>query len=67
MNNGNKITRRQFVGTAAVAATAAFLQTGIVDSLHSVQAKQPSAGKTKSNIKVGLYSITFLGLWYRGK
>ncbi len=23
--------------------------------------------KKKSNIKVGLYSITFLGVWYRGK
>ncbi len=67
MNNGNKINRRQFVGTAAVATTAAFLQMVIVDSLHTAYAKQSSIQKTKSGIKVGLYSITFLGLWYRGK
>jgi len=67
MNNANKINRRQFVGTAAVAATAALLQTEIGNSLQTAYAKQSSAGKTKSGIKVGLYSITFLGLWYRGK
>ena len=27
----------------------------------------PIAGAKKANIKVGLYSITYLGLWYRGE
>jgi sugar phosphate isomerase/epimerase len=55
------INRRQFVGTAALATA------GLVGAkTDSTQARQkPQAGK--SGIKVGLYSITFLGVWYQGK
>ncbi len=53
-----KINRRQFVATT-LAATA-----GIA---AGVDAFSQSKAAVKSNIKVGLYSITFLGVWYRGK
>lgn len=54
------ISRRRFVG-AAVAATAGVLNPGGRLFAHAgPQAR--SAG-----MKVGLYSITFLGVWYRGE
>lgn len=56
---GESISRRQFVGTAAVAAVAG-LGTGA-----PVQAR--NTPPSKPGIKVGLYSITFLGVWYQGK
>ena len=54
----NTINRRQFVATS-LAATAGFA-AGLEASSQPVQVK-------KSNIKTGLYSITFLGVWYNGK
>ncbi len=59
--NRKGINRRQFVSTAALAAAGlAWAKPG------SAQAQQRSqAGKP--GIKVGLYSITFLGVWYQGK
>ncbi len=52
------MNRRQFVSTS-LAATA-----GLVTTMNGL-----SACKTeqRSNLKVGLYSITFLGIWYRGE
>ncbi len=58
MKNISQMNRRQFVSTT-FAATAG-LATGINDLPYSGQ-------KMKSDIKVGLYSITFLGVWYRGE
>jgi sugar phosphate isomerase/epimerase len=55
------MNRRQFVGTAAMTA-AGLAGTGT----NAAQAQQGPQAKP-SRIKVGLYSITFLGLWYRGK
>jgi L-ribulose-5-phosphate 3-epimerase len=57
MKNPNFINRRQFVA-ATLTATA-----GLATGIHAL-----SAGNQikKSEIKVGLYSITFLGVWYRG-
>lgn len=52
------MNRRQFVSTS-IAATA-----GLVTNLNTVS---QSSQRLKSNMKVGLYSITFLGIWYRGK
>ncbi|HLN56841.1 MAG TPA: sugar phosphate isomerase/epimerase family protein [Bacteroidales bacterium] len=52
------INRRQFV-TTSLAATA-----GLAAGIDAFAQAKPSA---KSSIKVGLYSITFLGVWYRGK
>jgi sugar phosphate isomerase/epimerase len=53
------ISRREFVG-ATLAATAGMLEPGIAGS-SAAQTKEK-----KSQMKVGLYSITFLGVWYRG-
>jgi sugar phosphate isomerase/epimerase len=53
------INRREFVG--ALAASAAVLQPGAFGS------SQPAGEKKGSGMKVGLYSITYLGIWYRGE
>ncbi len=58
MKEGIKINRRQFMGTS-LAATA-----GLLANINSTS---QGAQKKKSNMKVGLYSITFLGIWYRGE
>ncbi len=58
MKEGIEINRRQFMG-ASLAATAGFLA--------NVNGTSQGAQKKKSNMKVGLYSITFLGIWYRGE
>jgi sugar phosphate isomerase/epimerase len=55
------MNRRQFVGTAALTA-AGLAGTGV----KTARAEQSLQTKP-SGIKVGLYSITFLGLWYQGK
>lgn len=52
------MNRRKFMVTS-MAATA-----GLVASANGFS---QNSQKKKSNIKVGLYSITFLGVWYRGK
>jgi sugar phosphate isomerase/epimerase len=57
MKEPNSLNRRQFVATT-LAATAG-LATGI-------NAFSIGDQKKKSAIKTGLYSITFLGVWYRG-
>jgi len=54
--NSEGMSRRRFVGTAAVAG---------LGTQQSAEAQNTQAGKP--GIKVGLYSITFLGLWYQGK
>ena len=58
MKEGIEINRRQFMG-ASLAATA-----GLLANINSTS---QGAQKKKSNMKVGLYSITFLGVWYRGE
>ncbi|HOU95702.1 MAG TPA: sugar phosphate isomerase/epimerase family protein [Bacteroidales bacterium] len=57
MKNKNQINRRQFVATS-IAATA-----GLMAGANALSCSTPR----KSDIKVGLYSITFLGVWYRGE
>jgi sugar phosphate isomerase/epimerase len=54
------MNRRQFVG-----ATAAFTA-----GLHGSEAQglqNPPKKEGKAKMKVGLYSITYLGIWYRGE
>lgn len=58
MENNKGMNRRQFMVTS-LAATAG-LAANISPFATNLQAK-------KSNMKVGLYSITFLGIWFRGK
>jgi protein FrlC len=52
------MNRRQFMGTSLAAAA------GLVANLNSTS---HGSQMKKSNMKVGLYSITFLGIWYRGQ
>ncbi|MBN1508462.1 MAG: sugar phosphate isomerase/epimerase [Sedimentisphaerales bacterium] len=51
------MSRRRFVGAAAAVAGLATLESA---HAQNTQVNKPG-------IKVGLYSITFLGLWYQGK
>ena len=57
MKEGTEMNRRKFIGTS-LAATA-----GLVANLNGLS----QGSRKKSNMKVGLYSITFLGVWYRGE
>ena len=57
MKNGMTMNRRQFVATS-LAATA-----GLATNISCLSQESPSS----YDIKVGLYSITFLGIWYRGE
>ncbi len=58
MKTRNQMNRRQFVITS-LSATA-----GIAAGINAM----PDSRQTrKSDIKVGLYSITFLGVWYNGR
>jgi sugar phosphate isomerase/epimerase len=52
MNDSNQLSRRGFVQTAALAAGA----LGAVDLARAATA----------DVKIGLYSITYGGVWYRG-
>ncbi len=52
------MNRRQFMATS-LAGTA-----GLVANINGFSQRSQ---KKNSNIKVGLYSITFLGIWYRGE
>ncbi len=56
------ISRRQFLATAAGAAAAA--TTGAATNLRAQQAGQRGV---KDRMKIGLYSITYLGVWYKGE
>ena len=52
------LSRRQFLATAASVAAATSLASGVLGA-----ATAPQAG----GMQLGLFSITFLGLWYRGR
>ena len=53
------INRREFAG--ALVASAAVFPSGAFGS------SKPRQEKRSSGMKVGLYSITYLGIWYRGQ
>jgi len=57
MKESSPMNRRQFVATTLTATA------GIATGIHALSLGDQ---KKKSDIKVGLYSITFLGVWYRG-
>lgn len=50
----NQLSRRRFVQTAALAA-------GSAGTVELARAAAPAA-----DVKIGLYSITYGGVWYRG-
>ncbi len=57
--NDNTVNRRQFVGATLAAAA------GMLPSIEPGFAVARSQKKAPG-MKLGLYSITFLGIWYRG-
>jgi hypothetical protein len=58
--NNIPIHRRTFIRNAAVTA-GAFGLSG--QALHAMTFENPKAASNR----VGLYSITYLGVWYKGK
>jgi sugar phosphate isomerase/epimerase len=60
MKTSNNMNRRKFLRNTAAGATAVGLSSPAMKLMAN-----PLKGKIKN--KVGLYSITFLGVWYKGK
>ncbi|MBA7683880.1 hypothetical protein ES703_92266 [subsurface metagenome] len=58
MKEGTEMNRRKFMGTSLAAAA------GLAVNINRTS---QSAPKKKSNMKIGLYTITFLGSWYLGE
>ena len=54
------MSRRQFVGATLAAAGAGILQ-------NSMPGYSQPAQRAHSGMKLGLHTITFLGIWYRGR
>jgi sugar phosphate isomerase/epimerase len=59
----SELSRRSFLATTAVAATA-----GISAAANKAAAKQAIQGSKagRPKMKIGLYSMTYNGIWYRG-
>ena len=58
MKEGTEMNRRKFMGTSLAAAA------GLAVNINRTS---QSARRKESNMKLGLYSITFLGAWYLGE
>jgi sugar phosphate isomerase/epimerase len=54
-----KLTRRALAGGAAMAAAT-------VQAVQAGPTKSVSTAKSDAGVKLGLYSITYLGVWYNG-
>ena len=65
MPNPSKLSRRNFLARSILAAGAGAL----TELTFADAASVPRAGAkaAKAGMKVGLYSITYLGIWYRGE
>ena len=59
------MNRRKFIETSGVAAGAAMLGTAPVAATGSSPGKQQKTGRS-ADIKLGLYSISYGGIWYKG-
>jgi hypothetical protein len=64
MNNATTFSRRAFLNTSVMAVGASYAFTPSAQA--AAEPARPSASAAKSEMKVGLYSITYLGIWYRG-
>ena len=64
--DASRLSRRQML-TAAVGMAAGCLIRAALPAAHAAGESRPEVQPRKAGtMKVGLYSITFLGLWYRG-
>lgn len=59
------MNRRKFIGTSGAAAGAAMLANVKAAGTESSSADQQKAG-ARPDIRLGLYSITYGGIWYKG-
>lgn len=67
-DNAGRLSRRGFLtASAGVAAVPSLVSAVSAAAPTAGETPQPAAIPQKGGLKVGLYSITFLGLWYRGK
>ncbi len=53
------LTRRSFARTAALAAAT-------VPAVQAGATKTTPTAKSEGGVKLGLYTITYLGVWYKG-
>lgn len=63
MNENTSLDRRRFLAAAASAATMA-QASGMLGPGATARA---AAAPRNARMKIGLYSITFLGIWYQGR
>ena len=54
------ISRREFVMTTAAAATM------MTPTAANLAADRAGMTKAKNRMRIGLYTITYLGIWYKG-
>ena len=59
--------RREFIEKSGLAASAAIMATNAGRAAEKINPKDPSKiSSGNSKIKIGLYSITYGGIWYKG-
>lgn len=63
--NNVKMDRRKFIETSGAAAGAAMLG-GVASNAGPSEKSNPQKPLAQGNIKIGLYSITYGGIWYDG-
>ncbi|GAH84551.1 unnamed protein product, partial [marine sediment metagenome] len=60
------ISRRQFLASAAAVTAAVAAGTATAAAEHLVNFPSPAARPNNNRMKIGLYTITYLGIWYKG-
>jgi len=61
------ISRRQFLASATVATAAMVTGTAKSAVKHPLNLMSSSAKPQNNRMKIGLYTITYLGIWYEGE
>lgn len=61
------ISRRQFLASAAAVTAAVAAGTTTAAAEHLVNLPSPAARPNNNRMKIGLYTITYLGIWYEGE
>ncbi len=61
------MNRRQFVAGALASTVSAWKAGASTARVPTADSSCPQAEEKKAQMKVGLYTITFLGAWYRGE
>jgi len=61
------ISRRQFLASAAAVTAAVAAGTATAAAEHLVNLPSHAARPNNNRMKIGLYTITYLGIWYEGE